>query len=263
MHDVAARSALALPGAIERAGQPGREPDVLGFGRVRHALRRHRAHAQLAKHALPGGGLRQQVREAGRFEVHRLVRRRRRAAVVTGDAVLLHPRLVLRRLVGCGGSLRCRRPRLPWRARRGCGCAGPGMTRAARSRIADARRRACLRPQHRCANPDEGRAHQHFLHRCRAKFIGRSLRPGRPAPRSRPHRLRSSSRPSCRPTEAAPAAAAASDRSDRAPSARARPRSRPHANRASGARCASRCCCLAAAEARAFRPAAAASGCPC
>ena len=44
--------------------------------------------------------------EAGRFEVHRLIRRRRGAAVVARDAVLLDPRLVFRRLVDCGQRLR-------------------------------------------------------------------------------------------------------------------------------------------------------------
>ena len=50
------------------------KPTYSRFVRVRHALRRHRAHAQLAEHALPGLGVRQQVVETGRLEVHRIVR---------------------------------------------------------------------------------------------------------------------------------------------------------------------------------------------
>ena len=99
MNDVTSGCALALPRAIERARQKRGEPNVIGLGRMRHALGRHRAHAQLAEHALPCRGLRQQVREARRLQVHRLIRGRRRAAVMTRDAVLLDESLVLRGLV--------------------------------------------------------------------------------------------------------------------------------------------------------------------
>ena len=70
MHDVAARACSCLPTrgrAMPAASVVKR--DVLGFGRVRHALRRHRADAELAEDALPGGGVRQQVVEAGRLEI--------------------------------------------------------------------------------------------------------------------------------------------------------------------------------------------------
>ena len=60
---VAARACCAPAHARSSdAASQRREADVLGFGRVRHALRRHGAHAQLAQHALPGLG----VRPAGR-----------------------------------------------------------------------------------------------------------------------------------------------------------------------------------------------------
>ncbi len=52
---------VPLPGAIERSRQPRGERRVLGLTRTRHAVRRHRTHAQLAQHALP----RRRVRRAG------------------------------------------------------------------------------------------------------------------------------------------------------------------------------------------------------
>jgi hypothetical protein len=73
MHHVTPRLVPSRPCAIERVGEPGGEGGVLRFLRVRHALRRHRAHAQLAEHALPGRRVRQQIIEARRLEVHRLV----------------------------------------------------------------------------------------------------------------------------------------------------------------------------------------------
>ena len=136
MHHVAARRAAALPGTIERSGEPGREADVLAFGRVRHALRRHGARAQLAEHAFPGVGLRQQIVETGRLEVHRRIGWRRRAAVVTADAVLVQPGAMLRRL-----GRRATVTRGP------AGCA-PTAPRRARHRPGRARAASRLRQHH-------------------------------------------------------------------------------------------------------------------
>ena len=128
MDDIAARVALALPRAIERAREPGREGRVLGFRGTRHALRRHRAHAQLAQHAFPRRRLRQQVVQARGLEIDRVVGRLRRAAVVAADAVLLDPGLMFRsvsrggrcgRGAGDSGRRRCGLRRLRrWRCLR-------------------------------------------------------------------------------------------------------------------------------------------------
>ena len=91
MHDVAARTAPPHPRAVERSGQPAGKSHIVGFGRVRHALGRHRAHTQFTEHALPRGRVGQQVVEAGRFEIDRIVRRRCRAAVMTTHAVPIQP----------------------------------------------------------------------------------------------------------------------------------------------------------------------------
>src|SRR5712691_5543607 len=65
------RPGVALP--VERRREPGSEADILRLARVPAALRRHRAHGELAQHALPGRRIGDQIVDAGRLEVDRIV----------------------------------------------------------------------------------------------------------------------------------------------------------------------------------------------
>ena len=136
-----------------RSSEPASQvvkPTYSASGRVRHALGRHRADAQLAEHAFPGCGVRQQVVEAGRLEVHRSLGRRlacgccdsRRSSCSTTRDISppRPPRRIARRLVPatlrrvgaadcaggarrgwlrgvpvpvCASNMRCRRRRAP------------------------------------------------------------------------------------------------------------------------------------------------------
>ena len=158
MHDVAAGRAACLP-TRDRASRRASvvNAGVLGFGRMRHALRRHRAHAQLAQHALPrrapaaagrrGWPISRFTGSFGRLTACGCCGSRRSTDSATPDISPRRPRR--RRAAPCGRS------RL--RPLRGAGCARgrARRRRAARSRCA---------AQHRGADPDERPRCHDLLH---------------------------------------------------------------------------------------------------
>ena len=237
VHDVAARRALALP-TRDRATSASHvgEAGVLGLASgAACPAAASRARSACAARA-PTSPRRRQVVEAGRFEIHRIVGRLRRAAVVAADAVLLEPARDAsphRRLWPAGRCATAAALRPAGRAAaHGCGGA-----RAARRAAPAARARAArgARPGQRDASTTffiVGLVSAFFSSAfCCARGSGGGTR--RRIVRAELHQL--------------------AHRGDhflaRVPLA--------------AARRANRCCCPAAAAARASRPAAAASGCPC
>src|SRR5262245_39920162 len=105
MDDVAARIRLSFPGAIERGGQPGREGGVVAFCWVGRTLRRHRPDGQLAHDPFPDGRVLQEIVNACRLEVHRILGWVLRAVVVTADAILVQPRALFGSLGRWGRNL--------------------------------------------------------------------------------------------------------------------------------------------------------------
>src|SRR5262249_35278614 len=95
--------AATFPGAIERSGEPVRKTGVFGLGGAGHALRRHRPDAQFSKDSFQSLCMPQEIVEDRRLEIDRIVRRQRRAFVMTGDAVFLHQGTRLECLRGGGG----------------------------------------------------------------------------------------------------------------------------------------------------------------